>query len=259
MSNQKIIIRDKRVGSWFWIHKSVWSDSNISSSEKIVYATLAYFANESDQTSFPSRETLRTFCGVAIRTLSRSLKALEIKKYITVQREFGQPNIYTLLDIQEGGAKMALVPNGTGVGPNSTTPPATEYQGVGPNSTTNNTYINNNIYIQVFDRWNSHKIVVHRELTSMMKGRINGKLKNYSLDEILMGIENYSRILSDENCYFKHKWSLVNFLDRGFERFLDYNSAHENFRKKGKQEMEQQGSGYMNILDWEKKYGKTEG
>ena len=128
-------------------------------------------------------------------------------------------------------------------------------KGVYSNEEQNKNINKNTIYTQVLTRWNSYKIINHRELTKLMEGKINSKLENYSLEEILIGINNYAKILADPNCYFKYRWTLVDFLQRGFEKFFDYQTAKTNFSKKSPQDMEVVGSGYMNYKDYVKKHG----
>ncbi len=104
MSNydEPIIIRDFRNGSWFWISKMVWQDNNLSASDKVVYGTLAYFANQ-NQIAWPSVRQLAEFGDVSERQTSRSIKNLESKKYLLVKRfgVKGKSNEYCLLKIKD--------------------------------------------------------------------------------------------------------------------------------------------------------------
>ena len=132
-----IEIRDGRNGNWFWVDKIVWQDKRLSASDKVVYGTLAYFANNRNQQAFPSYTTLEEYSGVSERQCYRSIKHLESFKYIQIKRKSGKPNLYTLLDTP---AKMSVVPNNTPTPAKYATPPL-------PNNTTNNTYLtrlNNN-------------------------------------------------------------------------------------------------------------------
>lgn len=96
-------------------------------------------------------------------------------------------------------------------------------------SSINNSSINN-IYIA----FNESEIINHRRLTDKMKTKINTRLKEYSEEEIIKAIRNYGKIVNGKEYYFDHKWTLVEFLDRGLERFIDFEVAHNNFiDKKG--------------------------
>jgi len=84
----------------------------------------------------------------------------------------------------------------------------------------------------LFDCWNEKNIIKHRKLTDSIKRKINSSLKDYSLEEIKTSIDNYTLILSSDDYYWTHKWTLIEFLQRGLEKFLDFNVAAENFRNK---------------------------
>lgn len=91
----------------------------------------------------------------------------------------------------------------------------------------------NNIYTRIFSFWNSKNIVAHRKLTDKMKRSINGRLRDdYQEDEIKTAIENYSIILNGQEFFWNHRWTLQDFLQRGFDKFLDINIAKENYKKR---------------------------
>ena len=98
------------------------------------------------------------------------------------------------------------------------------------NTTSMNTTSNNDI-LSVYEYWNSKGIIVHRELTRTIEGAINTKLNKYSLEEILKAIDNYDYILKSDNHFLKYKWKLNEFLQRSFERFVDYKIADSSYRK----------------------------
>mgnify|MGYP001570764366 CR=1 FL=1 len=105
--NAPIEIRDGRNGNWFWVDKIVWQDKKLSSSDKVVYGTLAYFANNRNQQAFPSYIKIEEYSGVSERQCYRCIKNLEKLKYIQIKRRAGRPNLYTLLDTP---AKYAIPP-----------------------------------------------------------------------------------------------------------------------------------------------------
>jgi predicted phage replisome organizer len=89
--------------------------------------------------------------------------------------------------------------------------------------------INNNIYTT----WNSFKILVnHKNLNDKMKSKIKAALRNYSVDEIKSSIKNYATVLEHPDIYFfTYKWTLVDYLQRGIDRFLDEAQPLSNFKK----------------------------
>ena len=114
--DKPLIVRDSRNGSWFWVDKEVWQDKTLTASDKVVYGTLAYFANQKDQTAFPSITTLEGHSCISRRQIYISIKVLENRKYLVVVRNRGKPNEYTLLKMVtkvNGGAsaESALVQN----------------------------------------------------------------------------------------------------------------------------------------------------
>jgi len=114
--DKPLIVRDSRNGSWFWVDKEVWQDKTLTASDKVVYGTLAYFANQKDQTAFPSITTLEGHSCISRRQIYISIKVLENRKYLVVVRNRGKPNEYTLLKMVtkvngRASAESALVQN----------------------------------------------------------------------------------------------------------------------------------------------------
>lgn len=85
------------------------------------------------------------------------------------------------------------------------------------------------IYIVVFDFWNSRKIIEHKKLTDDIKRAINNILASYSMQDVCRSIRNYAEILSDDQYYFKYRWTLKDFLKRGLEKFMDLEVAKSNY------------------------------
>lgn len=142
-----IEIRDGRNGNWFWVDKEIWSDERLTSSDKVVYGTLAYFSNQNSQSSFPSIEKLKSFSSLSGRQVYSSIKKLESLQHVVIKRRHGKANIYILLDnginhLKEGGAKFA------GVQDKPTTLADFAVEGV-QDKPTNNIYINNTLNTKV--------------------------------------------------------------------------------------------------------------
>ena len=83
----------------------------------------------------------------------------------------------------------------------------------------------------IFRHWNSKNIIQHRKLTDKIKRAINGALQDYSKEEICQAIDNYAVILADDRYYWSYKWGLKEFLQRGLDKFLDFDVAAQNYRK----------------------------
>lgn len=88
-------------------------------------------------------------------------------------------------------------------------------------------------YIDIFNYWNSKEIIIHKKLDQATSRSINAKLKDYSLEEIKKAIHHYWIIQKNEDdiYYWNHKWTLKDFLQRGFEKFKDWDIAHGNYLK----------------------------
>lgn len=75
----------------------------------------------------------------------------------------------------------------------------------------------------IFNHWNSKKIIVHKELTSDIVRAIKSRLSKTSKQDILTAIDRYTEIL-ESNYYFSYKWQLINFvaiLGGHLDSFLD--------------------------------------
>ncbi len=77
-----------------------------------------------------------------------------------------------------------------------------------------------NIYIAVFDFWNSKNIIQHKKLSDKAKRKIKTLSASYSLEDFQKAISNYEKILHDSKYFWSHTWTLDDFLQRGFEKFL---------------------------------------
>lgn len=125
--NEKFEPRDRRSADWFWVHKMVWANSVLSAADKVLYGTMALFANGNSQRLFPSVATMEKFSGLSERQVRRSLAKLEEVNLIEIERNPGRSSAYILLDVS--GAKLAGVPkamqggakSGGGVVPNNST------------------------------------------------------------------------------------------------------------------------------------------
>lgn len=93
-------------------------------------------------------------------------------------------------------------------------------------SSNNNSSINN-----IFNHWNDCNIVVHKKITKNIEKAYKKVIKEFTVDEINTAITNYSKIIKDDRYFFKYKWSLDEFLNRGLTKFLDWKVCSTNFTK----------------------------
>jgi len=94
----------------------------------------------------------------------------------------------------------------------------------------------NPIYIDVLNFWNSQEKLSHHKL----KGEIGNNIKkaiDKRLNEevtkksIINAIKNYVKIVNGDEYYFNYRWTLSDFLRRGFEKFKNWDIARENYLK----------------------------
>lgn len=95
----------------------------------------------------------------------------------------------------------------------------------------NNIYSLNDIE-EIFNYWNSKKIIKHNNLREDIKKAIKKATKSYSIDEIRQAIDTYSDILKS-NYYFNYKWNLKDFLNRNnaISTFMEDGSNKANYEE----------------------------
>jgi hypothetical protein len=96
-------------------------------------------------------------------------------------------------------------------------------------------YIEYNRYL--FDHWNSKKNTMHhRMLVGKTDKKLTVALKQYTVEEIVKAIDTYDEVIGSPLTYWNYKWTLLEFLQRGLERFSqttinDYLSAGKSKAK----------------------------
>lgn len=84
----------------------------------------------------------------------------------------------------------------------------------------------------IFNYWNSKKIIKHKDITPVIKKEVIKVLKKYSAEEVKQAIDLYSEILKSE-FYFSYKWSLSDFLKRnnGISTFMEEGTNKANYEE----------------------------
>ena len=85
---------------------------------------------------------------------------------------------------------------------------------------------------EIFNYWNSKKIIKHKDITPVIKKEVMKVLKKYSAEDVKQAIDLYSEILKSE-FYFSYKWSLSDFLKRnnGISTFMEEGSNKANYEE----------------------------
>jgi DNA-binding transcriptional ArsR family regulator len=204
-----------------WIPKEIWLDENLTLQEKVLYAEIDSLDN--DDGCYAGNAHFSRFLGVSKDRVSKLISSLRNKGYITVEMVYkdGTKEIdKRIIKCNYTYRRKDQYP----IGENTDTP-------IGENAKENNTLFNNTIYISIFEYWNSKGIIKHRQLTNKMKTKIRTTLKDYTEDEIKRIMDNYAEIIHDDKYWFNYKWTLVDFLQRGLDKFEDLEVAKENYIK----------------------------
>ena len=92
-------------------------------------------------------------------------------------------------------------------------------------------------YSAVFDHWNSKQIITHRKLTDKIKRKVKSALKDYTEEEIQGTIDNYAIVISGAGTKYywpeNQRWTFIEFLQRGLDRFLPSADPLKSFLKSG--------------------------
>ena len=83
----------------------------------------------------------------------------------------------------------------------------------------------------VFEKWNSLKIIQHRNFTKL-KPIINASLQNYKLDEIISAIDNYATVFFGDKYFWTYRWGLKEILQCGLDRFIPVNFRENDYLSK---------------------------
>lgn len=89
-------------------------------------------------------------------------------------------------------------------------------------------------YLEIFEYWNSLKIIKHKECNKEIIKAIDKALKKYDIETIKLAINNYNTLFKDKRHYYKHRWVLKNFLTQGngISEFLEDGQQYINYQDK---------------------------
>lgn len=104
MTEKSHKILDRRNVPFVMVTKAVLKDRTLKASDKSVYSVLCMYADNRTSDCFPLRKTIMEDAGVSDKTLRNSLRKLQEKGYIEIERRHnskGQAaNRYILLDVE---------------------------------------------------------------------------------------------------------------------------------------------------------------
>jgi len=114
----------------------------------------------------------------------------------------------------------------------------------------NKRHIKDIITKDIYSHWNNKKIVVHLKLNEKIERKIKSVLSDYGESDVIKAIDNYAEILTHPELYYwTHRWTLVDFLQRGLEKFMDNADPLNNFKtKKENKETNSQPDKYSGLV-----------
>jgi len=217
---------EKRVQGYYCVIPwKLLTDDRVSSTAKLLYGEISALANREGYCWASNMHFTKIFnikSPTRISTLIREL------------REYGY--VYTEINKEDGNKRKIwlCVP----ITKNSNSYSSKQEHPITKNKKKDNNKVDNNkeIYLQVLEHWNSKNIIKHIGLTGTTGDKIikhiGGRLsEGYSQQDINTAIDNYAYILDDAIYFFKYKWTLYDFMMRGFEKFRDLEIAKGNYLK----------------------------
>ena len=238
MESKKVKIRNE---NYFVISGFMVNELHLKGNNLMVYAIIYGFTQDGETQFEGSRQYLCDFTGASKPTIDKALNELcelgliikisETKNNITFNKfkvNLNMLNFTTSKETLSVGGKETL--------PNNNIIDNIELDNNKNINITNkeNTKRNDEI---IFEHWNSKNIIVHRDLTEKRKKAITKALKEHSVDDIKVAIDHFEEMLHSKYEYCDYAWSLEEFLsrDKGFTEFLN------------------DGSKWLNYLNWKKK------
>ena len=87
-------------------------------------------------------------------------------------------------------------------------------------------------YLEIFEYWNSLKIIKHKECNEEIIKAIDKALKKYDIETIKLAINNYNTVFKDKRHFYSHRWALKNFLSQGngISEFLEDGQQYINYQ-----------------------------
>lgn len=88
---------------------------------------------------------------------------------------------------------------------------------------------------EIFDYWNSKKIIEHEKIDDHLKA-IKDALKENTIEQVKTYIDRYAKVIKDTSWYFNTKWRLVEFLKQknAMNDFKDDGSKWLNYKNRRK-------------------------
>lgn len=196
----------------------------VSTSAFRLYALFLHYARE-DAKCWPGQDGLALVSGMGertIRTATRELEELGLLR--TIRRGLGKTNLYVLI------APRRPAENVGSDRPNPPLPPSRKKTQGEEEILSLST---------VVASWRDHvpPLTAHRDsffADSKTKTAIRAALRVYDADSVAAAIANYATVLGSDEHRWSYRWTLIEFLRRGLDRFVPEADPLTNFRAFGK-------------------------
>jgi hypothetical protein len=94
---------------------------------------------------------------------------------------------------------------------------------------------------QIFlSKWHEMKLCPVIELTHEIKVAILANLQQYTADEILKSIENYTEIIRSKDHYYTYNFELLRFMEYGIHQFITKQNPFEKYLKGNRKHLAQE-------------------
>ena len=118
---------------------------------------------------------------------------------------------------------------------------------------------NNIEYMDIFEHWLLKDIINHKELSTNIIKAIDKALKEYSVEEIKNGIDNYANAYHSD-FYFSYKFTLEKFLKQsnGIPDWIEEGSMYENYIDFKNKKKIKSINPVVGLIDYESPLGERE-
>lgn len=101
---------------------------------------------------------------------------------------------------------------------------------------------NTNSFRGLFDHYINQGIINHKKITSAMRTAANARLRDYTYEQLIQAIDNYSTIYKSNDYWFKTKYGFADLMrDKDIRKFIDDADPFNNFANNDKRRGERNG------------------
>lgn len=213
-------------------------DERLSLGAKMTYGYLKHLAWSTKSDAVES--ALVTLCrdlAISENTARAYLRELaEVGLVETKRRGLGMPNLYIVHDPEPEEVPQELRPRDGDSAVQQTEetriPPSTEEE-VRPKNIARAQNLQ-----AVTSAWSTHAppLIEHREsylADAKTRAAVERALRTYPVEVVVAAVENYATVLGGDEFRWDYRWTIVDFLKRGLDRFVPEAQPLRNFRIRG--------------------------